>query len=442
MDMTPKQIVTYLDDYIIGQNDAKKTIALALRNRFRRMQLPSEIQEEIMPKNILMIGSTGVGKTEIARRLAKMMSLPFVKVEASKYTEVGFVGRDVESMIRDLAFESISLVKKEYEEKIQDDINKEVIKQIVEILVPKLPEGATQSAQESFIKTYNLMEKKVLDGSMDDKTIEIELPKKTHVEVIDSNLPMDMSSISESLNNMLGKMDKNKVKKEVTIAQAKKLLRTSAAQNLLDEESIKEEAIKRCENGGIIFLDEIDKIATGNNNKNQDPSKEGVQRDLLPIVEGSTVHTKYGQIKTDHILFIAAGAFHVSKPSDLLPELQGRFPLRVELNPLDEEALYMILTNTKNSLLKQYESLLSVENVTLTFSDDAIRQFAKLSVNANEKAQDIGARRLHTVIEKVIEDISFNADEHAGESIEVTKELVIEKLQDIIEDEDASKYIL
>jgi len=442
MNMTPKEIVTYLDDYIIGQNDAKKTIALALRNRYRRMQLPSEIQEEIMPKNILMIGSTGVGKTEIARRLAKMMSLPFVKVEASKYTEVGFVGRDVESMIRDLAFESISLVKKEYEEKIQGDIDKEVIKQIVEILVPKLPESATQTAQDSFIKTYNLMEKKVLDGSMDEKTIEIELPKKTHVEVIDSNLPMDMSSISESLNNMLGKMDKNKVKKEVTIAQAKKLLRASASANLLDEESIKEEAIKRCENGGIIFLDEIDKIATGNNNKNQDPSKEGVQRDLLPIVEGSSVHTKYGQIKTDHILFIAAGAFHVSKPSDLLPELQGRFPLRVELNSLDEEALYKILTNTKNSLLKQYKSLLSVENVTLSFCDDAIREFARLSVSANEKAQDIGARRLHTVIEKVLEDISFNADEYSGQDIEVTKELVIDKLEDIIEDEDASKYIL
>jgi ATP-dependent HslUV protease ATP-binding subunit HslU len=251
-----------------------------------------------------------------------------------------------------------------------------------------------------------------------------------------------MSSISESLNNMLGKMDKNKVKKEVTIAQAKKLLRASASANLLDEESIKEEAIKRCENGGIIFLDEIDKIATGNNNKNQDPSKEGVQRDLLPIVEGSSVHTKYGQIKTDHILFIAAGAFHVSKPSDLLPELQGRFPLRVELNSLDEEALYKILTNTKNSLLKQYKSLLSVENVTLSFCDDAIREFARLSVSANEKAQDIGARRLHTVIEKVIEDISFNADEYAGQDIEVTKELVIEKLEDIIEDEDASKYIL
>jgi len=442
MNMTPKQIVTYLDDYIVGQNDAKKTIALALRNRYRRMQLPSEIQEEIMPKNILMIGSTGVGKTEIARRLAKMMSLPFVKVEASKYTEVGFVGRDVESMIRDLAFESIALVKKEYEEKIQDDIDKEVIKQIVEILVPTLPEGATQTAQDSFIKTYNLMESKVIDGSMDDKKIEIELPKKTHVEVIDSNLPMDMSSISESINNMLGKMDKNKVKKEVTIAQAKKLLRASASSNLLDEESIKEEAIKRCENGGIIFLDEIDKIATGSNNKNQDPSKEGVQRDLLPIVEGSSVHTKYGQIKTDHILFIAAGAFHVSKPSDLLPELQGRFPLRVELNSLDEEALYKILTNTKNSLLSQYKALLSVEDVTLEFSDDAIKEFAKLSVNANEKAQDIGARRLHTVIEKVIEDISFDAEQYAGQTVEVTKELVKEKLDDIIEDEDASKYIL
>jgi ATP-dependent HslUV protease ATP-binding subunit HslU len=440
--MTPKEIVAYLDDYIIGQRDAKKTIALALRNRYRRMQLDDELQEEIMPKNILMIGSTGVGKTEIARRLAKMMSLPFVKVEASKYTEVGFVGRDVESMIRDLAYESINLVTKEYEEKIQEDIDKEVIKKIVEILVPPLPQGATEVAQDSFIKTYNLMEKKVLDGSMDDKIITIELPKKTHVEVVDTNLPMDMSAVSESLNNMLGNMDKNKVKKDVTIAVAKKLLRTQASENLLDQESIKDEAIKRCENGGIIFLDEIDKIATGNNNKNQDPSKEGVQRDLLPIVEGSSVHTKYGQIKTDHILFIAAGAFHVSKPSDLLPELQGRFPLRVELNPLDEEALYKILTNTKNSLLRQYEALLSVEDVTLVFEDEAIKEFAKLSVNANEKTEDIGARRLHTVIEKVLEDISFDADEKAGETITITQELVKEKLEDIVEDEDTARYIL
>jgi ATP-dependent HslUV protease ATP-binding subunit HslU len=440
--MTPKEIVNYLDDYIIGQKDAKKTIALALRNRYRRMQLDNELQEEIMPKNILMIGSTGVGKTEIARRLAKMMSLPFVKVEASKYTEVGFVGRDVESMIRDLAAESISLVTKEYEAKIQDDIDKEVIRKIVEILVPPLPEGATENAQESFIKTYNLMEKKVLDGSMNDKVITIEVPKKTHAEVLDTNLPMDMSAVSESLNNMLGKMDNNKVKKDVTIDVAKKLLRNQASEDLLDQESIKEEALKRCENGGIIFLDEIDKIATGNNNKNQDPSKEGVQRDLLPIVEGSSVHTKYGQIKTDHILFIAAGAFHVSKPSDLLPELQGRFPLRVELNSLDEEALYKILTNTKNSLLRQYEALLSVEDVNLVFEDEAIKEFARLSVNANEKTEDIGARRLHTVIEKVLEDISFDADEKAGETIAITKDLVKEKLEDIVEDEDTARYIL
>ena len=442
MDMTPKEIVSYLDDYIIGQDDAKKTIAIALRNRYRRMKLEPEIQEEIMPKNILMIGSTGVGKTEIARRMAKMMNLPFVKVEASKYTEVGFVGRDVESMIRDLAYESISLVTKEYEQKIQGDIDREVIKKIVEILVPTLPKGATQNAQDSFIKTYNLMESKVLDGSMDDKIISIELPKKTHVEVVDSNLPMDMSAVSESINNMLGKMDKNKMKKDVTIKLAKKLLRGEASNNLLDDESIKEESIKRCENGGIIFLDEIDKIATGNNNKNQDPSKEGVQRDLLPIVEGSNVHTKYGQIKTDHILFIAAGAFHVSKPSDLLPELQGRFPLRVELNPLDEEALYQILINTKNSLLRQYKALLSVEEVTLEFNPEAIRAFARLSVSANEKAEDIGARRLHTVIEKVIEDISFDADEHKGETITITEKLVIDKLEDIVENEDTARYIL
>ena len=442
MDMTPKQIVAYLDDYIIGQKDAKKTIALALRNRYRRMRLDKELQDEIMPKNILMIGSTGVGKTEIARRLSKMMSLPFVKVEASKYTEVGYVGREVESMVKDLAAEAVRLVTKEYEEKIQDDIDKEVIRKIVEILVPPLPNKATDNAKESFIKTYNLMEKKVLSGSMDDNIITIELPKKTHVEIVDTNLPMDMSIVSESISNVLGKMDKNKIKKQVTIKQAKKLLRAEASDDLLDMEYIKEEAVKRCENGGIIFLDEIDKIATGNNGKNQDPSKEGVQRDLLPIVEGSNVNTKYGQIKTDHILFIVAGAFHVSKPSDLIPELQGRFPLRVELNPLDEDALYQILTNTKNSLLKQYEALLNVENVILKFDDDAIKAFAQLSVNANEKAEDIGARRLHTVIEKVLEDISFDADEHSGETITITEKLVRSKLEDIVQNEDLARYIL
>ncbi len=442
MDMTPKEIVAYLDDYIVGQKNAKKTIALALRNRFRRMRVEPKLQEEIMPKNILMIGSTGVGKTEIARRLAKMMGLPFVKVEASKYTEVGFVGRDVESMVRDLVYEGINLVSKEFEEKIKDKIDDEVNRKIIEKLVPPLPETASESAKESFIKTYNTMEKKLLDGSLDDKKIEIELPKKTHIEILDSSMPFDMSSMQESLNKMLGGLNKDMVKKEVTIKDAKVLLRGVASDNLLDQEAIKVEALKRCENGGIIFLDEIDKIASGKKNNGQDPSKEGVQRDLLPIVEGSSVQTKFGTIKTDHILFIAAGAFHVSKPSDLIPELQGRFPLRVELEALDEESLYKILTNTKNSLLRQYQALLAVEDVELEFDDEAIRAFAKYSVTANEKTEDIGARRLHTVIEKVIEDISFEADEKKGTKVIVTKELVAEKLDDIVDNVDTARYIL
>ncbi|MEN8717542.1 MAG: ATP-dependent protease ATPase subunit HslU, partial [Sulfurovum sp.] len=427
---------------VIGQNEAKKTIALALRNRYRRMRVTQPLQDEIMPKNILMIGSTGVGKTEIARRLAKMMGLPFVKVEASKYTEVGFVGRDVESMIRDLVFESIALVTKEYEDTIKDKIDDEVNKKIIEILVPSLPETASENAKESFIKTYNTMEKKLLNGDLDEKKIEIEVSKKTHVEILDSNMPLDMTSMQESLNKMLGGLDKNKVKKEVEIKDAKVLLRQEASESLLDTEAIKIEAIKRAENGGIIFLDEIDKIASGKSNQNQDPSKEGVQRDLLPIVEGSSVQTKFGQVKTDHVLFIAAGAFHVSKPSDLLPELQGRFPLRVELESLDEEALYKILTNTKNSLLRQYQALLEVEEVELEFDDEAIKAFAKYSVTANQMTQDIGARRLHTVIEKVIEDISFGADENSGQRVVVDKKLVEDKLDVIVEDDDLAKYIL
>ena len=442
MDMTPKQIVAYLDDYIIGQKDAKKTIALALRNRYRRMRVEPTLQEEIMPKNILMIGNTGVGKTEIARRLAKMMGLPFVKVEASKYTEVGFVGRDVESMIRDLVYEGINLVTREFEEKIKDKIDEEVNKKIIEKLVPPLPEAASESAKESFIKTYNTMEKKLLEGTIDDKKIELEIPKKTHIEILDSSMPFDMSSMQERLNKMLGGLNKETIKKEVFIKDAKILLRGLASESLLDQEAIKIEALKRCENGGIIFLDEIDKIASGKKANGQDPSKEGVQRDLLPIVEGSSVQTKFGQIKTDHILFIAAGAFHVSKPSDLIPELQGRFPLRVELESLDEEALYKILTNTKNSLLRQYQALLEVEGVELEFDDEAIRAFAKYSVTANEKTEDIGARRLHTVIEKVIEDISFEADEKNGQKVIVTKELVADKLDDIVENIDVARYIL
>ena len=442
MDLTPKQIVKHLDDYIIGQKEAKKTIALALRNRYRRMKVEPELREEIMPKNILMIGSTGVGKTEIARRLAKIMSLPFIKVEASKYTEVGFVGRDVESMIRDLVFESMNLVKKEFKDLIKDQIETEINKQIIEKLLPPLPKTASPNSQESFIFAYNKLEKKLVNGELDDKIIQIEIPKNTHVEVIDSTMPTDMSSIQENLNKIFSSMGKEKIKKEVTIKNAKVLLRNSASDNLLDHEAMKIEALKRCENGGIIFLDEIDKIATSKKNNNQDPSKEGVQRDLLPIVEGSTVQTKFGQIKTDHILFIAAGAFHVSKPSDLIPELQGRFPLRVELENLNEDALYKILTNTKNSLLRQYKALLAVEGVNLEFEDDAIHSFAKYCLEANEKIEDIGARRLYTIIEKVIEDISFNADEKKGQKIIITKDLVKDKLSDIIKNEDLTRYIL
>lgn len=443
MNLTPKQIVKYLDDYIIGQNDAKKTIAVALRNRYRRMQLPQNVQDEIMPKNILMIGSTGVGKTEIARRMAKMMSLPFIKVEASKYTEVGFVGRDVESMIRDLVFESFNIVKKEYEQNMAEQIDAEVVKQIIEILVPALPAGASEDVKNAFINTYNKIEQKVVNGDLDDTKITIEVSKKTKVEVVDSNMPMDMSAISESLNKMLNGMNKDKVKKEVKIKDAKILLRSEVSDKVLDNEAIKIEALDRAQNGGIIFLDEIDKVASGSSRDGRsDPSKEGVQRDLLPIVEGSTVQTKFGQIKTDHILFIAAGAFHVSKPSDLLPELQGRFPLRVELKSLNEEDLKKILTSTKNSLLDQYKNLLEVEGVELEFSEEAIEELARLSVRANEKTEDIGARRLHTVIEKVLEEISFEADELAGQKIRITKELVKQKLETIVDSVDATRYIL
>jgi len=439
--MTPKQIVEYLDNYVIGQKNAKKTIAIALRNRFRRMQLPKEIQDEIMPKNILMIGSTGVGKTEIARRLAKMLGYPFVKVEASKYTEVGFVGRDVESMIRDLVSTSINLVTQEQKELKAGEIDAYVEKMIIEKLLPPLPKGATETKQQEYEKSFERMREKLKNGELDHLKIEIEMPSAT-IEIMDSNMPPEMSKVQESLAKVFGSMGRDN-KKEVTVKEAKKILRQTASERILDDEQIKQEALRRAEEGGIIFLDEIDKIAVSSQNSGrQDPSKEGVQRDLLPIVEGSTVNTKYGPIKTDHILFIAAGAFHVSKPSDLIPELQGRFPLRVELDSLTEDALYEILTKPKNSLIKQYQALLSVEGMELVFEDEALRAIAKLSFQANEKTEDIGARRLHTVIEKVLEEISFEADTYAGQTFTITAEYVHEKLDMIVEDEDVARYIL
>ncbi len=440
--LTPKEIVSYLDQYVIGQDDAKRTIAVALRNRYRRMQLPPEIQDDVIPKNILMIGSTGVGKTEIARRLANMMSVPFIKIEASKYTEVGFVGRDVESMIRDLAAVSLKLVRESENEKNAEKIEAYIENKIIEKLLPPLPAGASEQKKIDYEASFARMQAKFEKGDLDHLKIKVEMPLPG-LDFEGSGLPPQMANVQESISKVLGGLNKKGKEKEVTVKEAKRILAEEASAELLDDEQLKELAIEKVEKGGIIFLDEIDKIAVASNSQSrQDPSKEGVQRDLLPIVEGSTVHTKLGMINTDHILFIAAGAFHLSKPSDLIPELQGRFPLRVELDSLTEEVLYRILTEPKNSLVKQYEALMQVEELKLVFEEESLKEVAHLSSLANEKAEDIGARRLHTVMEKILEEISFSADEHKGESYIITREMVKEKLGKVVEDEDTTRYIL
>ncbi|WQR99755.1 HslU--HslV peptidase ATPase subunit [Helicobacter pylori] len=440
LNMTPREIVAYLDEYIIGQKEAKKSIAIAFRNRYRRLQLEKSLQEEITPKNILMIGSTGVGKTEIARRIAKIMELPFVKVEASKYTEVGFVGRDVESMVRDLVNNSVLLVENEHKEKLKDKIEEAVIEKIAKKLLPPLPNGVSEEKKQEYANSLLKMQQRIAQGELDSREIEIEVRKKS-IE-IDSNMPPEILRVQENLIKVFHK-EQDKVKKTLSVKEAKEALKAEISDTLLDGEAIKMEGLKRAESSGVIFIDEIDKIAVSSKEgSRQDPSKEGVQRDLLPIVEGSVVNTKYGSIKTEHILFIAAGAFHLSKPSDLIPELQGRFPLRVELENLTEEIMYMILTQTKTSIIKQYQALLKVEGVEIAFEDDAIKELAKLSYNANQKSEDIGARRLHTTIEKVLEDISFEAEDYSGQRITITKELVQSKLGDLVADENLVKYIL
>ncbi|WRF07573.1 HslU--HslV peptidase ATPase subunit [Helicobacter pylori] len=440
LNMTPREIVAYLDEYIIGQKEAKKSIAIAFRNRYRRLQLEKSLQEEITPKNILMIGSTGVGKTEIARRIAKIMELPFVKVEASKYTEVGFVGRDVESMVRDLVNNSVLLVENEHKEKLKDKIEEAVIEKIAKKLLPPLPNGVSEEKKQEYANSLLKMQQRIAQGELDSREIEIEVRKKS-IE-IDSNVPPEILRVQENVIKFFHK-EQDKVKKTLSVKEAKEALKAEISDTLLDSEAIKMEGLKRAESSGVIFIDEIDKIAVSSKEGGrQDPSKEGVQRDLLPIVEGSVVNTKYGSIKTEHILFIAAGAFHLSKPSDLIPELQGRFPLRVELENLTEEIMYMILTQTKNSIIKQYQALLKVEGVGIAFEDSAIKELAKLSYNANQKSEDIGARRLHTTIEKVLEDISFEAEDYSGQKVTITKELVQSKLEDLVADENLVKYIL
>lgn len=429
---SPKEIVEYLDEYIIGQDKAKRAIAIALRNRYRRMQLPKEIQDEIMPKNILMIGSTGVGKTEISRRMAKILGLPFIKVEASKYTEVGFVGRDVESMVRDLVNASMNLIKAEYMEKNADKTEDYIITKITNNLLPPLPNTASETKKDEYKISFEKMKQKVKNGAVDELEIEVEI-----TEAPINPFPMPNIGIVEIFPKT------QKIKKvKTTVKDAKELLKNEAMENITNIDELKIEALKKAEESGIIFIDEIDKTASDNSNSRQNPNKEGVQRDLLPIVEGSLVDTKYGQIKTDYILFIAAGAFHLSKPSDLIPELQGRFPIRVELDSLSENDLYKILIQTKNSIIKQYIYLLETEGLTLKFDDEALRTIARFAHIANEKTEDIGARRLHTIVEKVLEDISFDAPNLKGQNITITKKDIEEKLDSIIQNADSTRYIL
>lgn len=440
--MTPKQIVDFLDEYIIGQSEAKKAIAIALRNRYRRMKLPKEIQEEITPKNILMIGSTGVGKTEIARRMAKVMHLPFIKVEASKYTEVGFVGRDVESMVRDLVNASVALVQKEYQSKNEQKIADYIVDKITRSLLPPLPSSVSEDKKREYETSFAKMRQKVIKGENDHLKIDIEITKRGELNDLENGMPPDIIKVQESIIKVLNRNES--IKKTLTIKEAKEALKAEAEENSLDMEAIKQEGLKRAESSGVIFIDEIDKIATSSKDSKTDPSKEGVQRDLLPIIEGSNVGTKFGNIKTDYILFVAAGAFHLSKPSDLIPELQGRFPIRVELDALNEEAMLKILTQPKNSLITQYQHLLSVEGVELEFDKQALQALAHFAYLANQKTEDIGARRLHTVLERVLEDISFSADEYAKENpkVKISKALIEQKLSNLVENADMSRYIL
>lgn len=454
-DLTPVQIVTELDKYIIGQDDAKRAVAIALRNRWRRQQVESPLREEIFPNNIIMIGPTGVGKTEISRRLAKLVYAPFIKVEASKFTEVGYVGRDVESMIRDLADFAVNMVKSEKTLEVQAKAESLAEEKILDILIPAVKRPAQQQAQEDAAvskqeeyenqKTREWMKKKLQKGELDDKMIEFDTTAVATNIGMQILGPFGMDDMGINFNEIMGSiMPKKKKKKKTTIADARKFLVQDEAQKLIDMDVVQKEAIKRVENSGIVVIDEIDKVAGGGSKGHgPDVSREGVQRDLLPIVEGSNVNTKYGVVKTDHILFIASGAFHMTKPSDLIPELQGRFPIRVELNSLTEEDFVKILTTPKNALLKQYIALLETEGVTLEFTLSGIKEVARIACEVNSQVENIGARRLHTILTTLLEDILFNVpDEVPEKKIKINAKIVKEKLDKIVKDRDLSKFIL
>ncbi|HEY9006648.1 MAG TPA: ATP-dependent protease ATPase subunit HslU [Ohtaekwangia sp.] len=463
--LTPKQIVEELDKYIIGQQEAKRNVAIALRNRWRRMNTRSDIQGEIVPNNILMIGATGVGKTEIARRLAKLADAPFVKVEASKFTEVGYVGRDVESMVRDLVEQSVNMVKARKKEEVKEKAAQAVEDVILDALIPPLrtqqpsrttgfsTQSETTSADiptsdvELNERTRSHFREKIRNGELEDRKIEINIKGggSSNVGMIGAGMmdEVSMMNLQEMLNGMMPKKSK---KRKVTVAEARRILLDEEAAKLIDMDEVKEEAIHRAENAGIIFIDEIDKIASGSRKGGGGPdvSREGVQRDLLPIVEGSTVNTKHGVIKTDHVLFIAAGAFHISKPSDLIPELQGRFPIRVELNNLTKEDFIQILREPKNALTKQYQALFDAEGVEITFAEDAIDEIANTAFAINTEIENIGARRLHTVMSKLLNEFLFDVPDKIGPNarIVINAAMVREKLSGLIKNKDLSEYIL
>ncbi len=454
---TPSQIVEELDKYIIGQHEAKRHVAIALRNRWRRMNAVADMKTEIVPNNILMIGSTGVGKTEIARRLAKLSDAPFTKVEASKFTEVGYVGRDVESMVRDLVEQSVNMVKAQRKEEVKQKAALAVEEIILDALIPSVKQttgtmfdadGKAVSKEDEEIneKTRERFREKIKNGELDERKIEIDVQQSPVSGMGVIGGPMDESTMMNIQDMIGGMMPKKNKKRKVTVADARKILLDEESSKLIDMDEVKEEAIKKAENTGIIFIDEIDKIANSNKKGagGADVSREGVQRDLLPIVEGSTVNTKYGAINTDHILFIAAGAFHVSKPSDLIPELQGRFPIRVELNSLTKEDFYKILKAPKNALTKQYEALLASEDVALSFNDDALEKIAEIAFEINSEVENIGARRLHTVMSLLLNEFMFDVPDkiEANAKILVTKELVEEKLSGMVKNRDLSQYIL
>ncbi|HEX9828760.1 MAG TPA: ATP-dependent protease ATPase subunit HslU [Bacteroidota bacterium] len=450
-ELTPRQIVAELDKYIIGQNNAKKSVAIALRNRWRRLNAPEHLREEIMPNNIILIGPTGVGKTEIARRLAKLAHAPFIKVEASKFTEVGYVGRDVESMVRDLMEIAMNMVKAEKTAEVQDKARKQAEERILDILVPapRTQQGfdvsvSTTEPKDDYHKTRERLREMLHEGSLNERVIELELatPQMPMMQVMG---PMSLEDMGINVQEMFGNIfpKKNKQRK-MTVAEAQQVLTLEEAQKLIDMDTAVKEAIQRVENSGIVFIDEIDKIAgSRGQNAGPDVSREGVQRDLLPIVEGSSVLTKHGMVKTDHVLFIASGAFHVAKPSDLIPELQGRFPIRVELQSLTEEDFVKILTQPQNALLTQYSALLETEFVKLDFNDDAVREIARVAFEVNEQVENIGARRLHTIMTTLLEEFLFEApDGIKTKKLTVTRELVQEKLSFIVKNRDLSRYIL